>query len=103
MNLAVSCSVEVRLKYWVTLSSPPVRMPLASCTLIFDRIAENRLGLGHGILGGMVHRFDQLIGLFAHAEHAQAGLGFLQVYPGSGILTLLLPRKPPFLPSEATA
>ena len=72
--------MEVRLKYCVTLSSPPVRMPLGVLNAhLLDRIDQDGLGFGHRIFGGMIHRLNQLIGLLAHAEHAQGRLGLLQI------------------------
>ncbi|MPN43510.1 hypothetical protein SDC9_191070 [bioreactor metagenome] len=64
-----------------------------------DGIGKDGQGFGDGVLRRMIHRFDQLIGLLAHAEHAQGRFGIIEIARQRNLHlliaeeTILLPQR----------
>jgi len=91
------------LKYWVALSGPPVRMPFASCTVIFFAASMSR-GFAFGTAASaarFMRRTRSSACLPAPIECIIASARFID--GGSGILMRESLMNPSCLPSLATA
>ena len=102
-NFARSWSLVVRLKYWVAESCPPVRMALASCTLIFFTESTSS-ALASGTAASAA-RLSVRISSSACLPMPNWRMTFSTFCAdsGSGIFTLPLPKNPSCLPSASTA